>query len=66
MTKYIPLERIQNMIRLLPQSEHDFMYQELMNLPTIDPIATIDEMIEDVNKRNKETVQDKVLCIVLK
>ena len=37
-----------------------------MNLPTIDPIATIDEMIEDVNKRNKETVQDKVLCIVLK
>lgn len=46
--KLIPLERVQNMICLLPQDEHDFMFSELMELETIDPISTIDEMIEDL------------------
>ena len=46
--KLIPLERVQNMICLLPQDEHDFMFSELMELETIDTISTIDEMIEDL------------------
>ena len=69
MTKYIPLEQLKTFLksrRFNSETKEWWVLalsptviDELDSLPTIDPIATIDEMIE-YNKKSSDYMNDKL------